>query len=78
MKVAQSSPTLRDPMDYSPPSSSVHGILQPRIVEWVAISPGDLPDPGIKPGSPASQADSLPTELSGKPTTKRTTEEFFL
>ena len=30
-------------------------------------SPGDLPDPGIKPGSPALQADSLPTELSGKP-----------
>ena len=30
-------------------------------------SPGDLPDPGIEPGSPASQADSLPAELSGKP-----------
>ena len=30
-------------------------------------SPGDLPDPGIEPGSPALQADSLPTELSGKP-----------
>ena len=30
-------------------------------------SPGDLPSPGIKPGSPALQADSLPTELSGKP-----------
>ena len=30
-------------------------------------SPGDLLDPGIKPGSPALQADSLPTELSGKP-----------
>ena len=30
-------------------------------------SPGDLPTPGIKPGSPALQADSLPTELSGKP-----------
>ena len=29
-------------------------------------SPGDLPDPGIKPGSPALQADSLPTELQGK------------
>ena len=29
-------------------------------------SPGDLPDPGIKPGPPALQADSLPTELSGK------------
>ena len=30
-------------------------------------SPADLPNPGIKPGSPALQADSLPTELSGKP-----------
>ena len=40
----------------------------PRILEWVAYpSPVDLPDPGIKPGSPALQADSLPTELSGKP-----------
>ena len=40
----------------------------PRILEWVAIpSPVDLPDPGIKLGSPALQADSLPTELSRKP-----------
>ena len=35
--VAQSCPTLCDPMDCSPPSSSVHGILQARILEWVAI-----------------------------------------
>ena len=36
----------------------------PRILEWVAIpSPGDLPDPGVELGSPALQADSLPTEL---------------
>ena len=46
---------------HSPPGSSVHGILQARILEWVAISsPGDLPDPGVKPRSPALQADSLP------------------
>ena len=32
---------------------------------WSIPSPGDLPDPGIEPGSPALQADSLPTELSG-------------
>ena len=91
------------PMDYI-----VHGILQARILEWVAItssrwssqprdwtqvscivgefftswatreaqeywsgqlipSPADLPDPEIELGSPALQADSLPTELSGKP-----------
>ena len=35
--VAQSCPTLWDPMDYSPPGPSVHGILQPRILEWVTI-----------------------------------------
>ena len=50
-------------MDYT-----VHGILQARILEWVAFpSPEDLPNPGIKPGSSALQADSLPPELSGKP-----------
>ena len=89
-------------MDCSMPGSSDHGILQARILEWVAItfskreshsvlsnsvtpynpwsspgqntglgsffpSPADLPNPGIKPGSPALQADSLATELSGKP-----------
>ena len=35
---AQSCPTLCDPMDCSPPGSSVHGILQARILEWAAIS----------------------------------------
>ena len=40
----------------------------PRILEWVAYPfSRDLPDPEIKPGSPALQEDSLPTELSGKP-----------
>ena len=38
MLVAQLCPTLCDPMDCSPPGSSVHGILQARILEWVAIS----------------------------------------
>ena len=37
-EVSQSSPTLCDPVDSSPPGSSVHGILQARILEWVAIS----------------------------------------
>ena len=36
--VAQSCLTLCDPMDYSPPGSSVHGILQAGILEWAAIS----------------------------------------
>ena len=103
MKVTQSCPTLCNPMDYR-----VQGILQARILEWVAFpfsrrssqprdqtqvsrtigrfftswatreaqeywsgwpihSPVDLPDPEIKLGSPALQADSLPTELSQKP-----------
>jgi len=47
-------------MDYSQPDSSVRGILQARILEWVAIPfSRDLPDPGIKPVSPALQVDSL-------------------
>ena len=37
-EVTQSCPTLCDPMDCSPPGSSIHGILQARILEWVAIS----------------------------------------
>ena len=55
-------------MACSPPGSSVHGILQASLLEWVALpSPGNLPDPGIEPGSPALQVDSLPSELPGKP-----------
>ena len=103
VKVIQSCPTLCDPMVYT-----VHGILQARILEWVAIpfsrgssqprdqpqvsriagrfftswatrdaqeywsgspisSPADLPDSGIKLGSPALQVDSLPVKLSENP-----------
>ena len=49
--------------------TNVHWILQARILEWVAISlnPGDLSDPGIKPRSPALQADVLTSEPPGKP-----------
>ena len=58
--VGKSCQTLCDPMVYRLSGSSAHGILQARILEWVASpSPGDLPDPGIEPESPASQADSL-------------------
>ena len=57
MLVTQSCLTLRDPMDCSPPGSSVHGIFQVRILKWVAISfPGDITDLGIEPGCPASPA----------------------
>ena len=63
MLVAQSRPTVCDPMDYSPLGSSVHGILQASILEWVVISfSRDHPDPGIKPGLPTLQADSLLSE----------------
>ena len=43
-----------DPMHCSPPGSPVRGISQARALEWVAVSfPGDLPNPGIEPMSPA-------------------------
>ena len=66
---------LCDPTDCSPPGSSVYGILQARILEWVAKywselpfpSPGDPPDSGIEPGSPILQADPLTSEPPGKP-----------
>ena len=48
---AQSCPAFCNPMDVA----SVHGILQARTLGWFAIpSPGDLPNPGIEPASPAS------------------------
>ena len=50
--VAQSCPTLTDPMDYRMPGSSVHGIFQARILEWAgrhSLSPEDFPSPGIEP-----------------------------
>ena len=52
-EVAQLFPTLCDPVDCSLPGSSFHGILQAKILEWIAISfSRDLPDPGIEPGLP--------------------------
>ena len=66
--VTQSCLILCDPMDCSLSGSSVHGILQARILEWVACpAPGDLPNPGIEPRFPALQVDSLPSEPPGKP-----------
>ena len=62
LKTAQWCPTLCYPMDYA-----VHGILQARILEWVAFlfSRGSS-QPRDQPRSPALQADSLPAELQGK------------
>ena len=66
--VAQSRPTLCDPMEWSPPGSSVHGILQARILEWVAIpSSRGSSQPRIEPSSCALQMDSLLSEPPGKP-----------
>ena len=63
VKVAQLCLPLWDPMDYT-----VHGILQPRILEWIAFpfSRGSS-NPGIKPTSLTLQADSLPAEPQGNP-----------
>ena len=48
--VAQLWPTLCDRMDCSLPNSSVHGILQTRILEWVAILQGIFVTQGLNPG----------------------------
>ena len=69
--IAQSCPTLCDPMDCRPPGSSIHGF--PRQEYWSGLpfpSPGDLPDPGIEPKSLTLQADTLTSEPPGKPIKK--------
>ena len=66
VSVAQSCLTLCDSMEQ--PGSSVLGF--PRQEHWSGLpcpSPGDLPNPGTEPGSPALQAESLPSEPAGKP-----------
>ena len=66
LKSLQSCPTLCDPMDCSLSDSSVQGILQKRVLEWVAISS----DPGTEPKScaaPALQVISLPLSCWGSP-----------
>ena len=60
-KSLQSCPTLCHPMDCSPLGSSLHGISRQEYWSgWPGPTPGGLPDPGIKPASPALRADSLP------------------
>ena len=67
-EVAQSCPTLCDPVDCSPQGSSVHGIFQASILEWVAISfSRGSSRPGIEPRSPTLEADALTSEPPGKP-----------
>ena len=70
--VAQSCPTLHDPMDSSPPGSSVHGVFQARIMEWIAISSSresSWPSDRICISSVSLQwqADSLPLSHLGSP-----------
>ena len=60
--VAQSYPTLCNPINCRLPDSSVHGILQARMFEWAIPFSRDLPDQGIEPRSPALQADALLSE----------------
>ena len=63
VQAAQSCLTLYSPIVYT-----VHGILQARILEWVAFPfSRDFPNPGIQPRSPTLQADCLPAEPQGKP-----------
>ena len=66
-----SCPTLCNPMDCSPPGSSVRGALQARILGGLPFPPpGDLPDPWIEPVSPVAPTVAgrfFPTELPGKP-----------
>ena len=65
---AKSHLTLCDPVDCSPPDSSVHGILQARILEWFPFpSPGDLPNPEIQLTSLALTGRFFSTKLPGKP-----------
>ena len=69
-KPPRSCPTLCHPVGCRPPGCSVHGTLQARILEWVAMpSSGDLPDPGIQPTSlmsPASAGGFFTIRATGK------------
>ena len=68
--VAQSCPTLCDPMDTSWQAPLFMGFFRQKY--WSGLpfpSPEDLPDPGIEARSPALQADSLPTEPPGTQST---------
>ena len=66
--LTQSRSTLCDPVDCSPPASSVHGIS--RQQHWSGLPrppPGDLPDPGIRPVSPALAGRFFTTDTPRKP-----------
>ena len=77
---AQSCPTLCGPMVCSPPGSSVHGIFSQEYCSRLLPfpSPGDLPDPGIEPASPALAARFFTTQPLGKPAYNLTTLYYSL
>ena len=69
-EIAQSCLNLCNPVNCNLPGSSVGGIFQARVLQWIAISFSRESSPqGTEPGSPALQADALPSEPPGKPTT---------
>ena len=76
-EVAQSCPTVCDPWTVAhqaPPSMGFS-----RQEYWSGLpfpSPGDFPDPGIKPGSPTLQADALPSKPPGKPRQVKISESY--
>ena len=75
-EVAQSFAPFSDPTDCSPPGFSIMAFSRPEY--WSGLpfpSPGDLPDPGIEPRSPAFQADTLTSEPPGKPMVISETKE---
>ena len=65
--VTQPCPTLCDPKDCSPPGSSVHGILQARTLECVAMPLSIFPTQGLNPDPPALQVDSYQLSHQGSP-----------
>ena len=69
---SQSSPTVCDPMGWSQPGPLSVGFSRQECWNGLPCPPqGNLPDLGIEPGSPAMQADSLPTKQLGKPQSQR-------
>ena len=65
-EVTQSCPTLCDPMDCSPPGSSVHGIFQARVVEWVAISFSNWEEASVKKRGPCVRRKAVVLGRGGK------------
>ena len=77
-EVAQSCPTLCDPMDYPYQAPQSMGFSRQEL--WSGLpfpSPGNLPNPGMEPRSPALWADALPSELLEKPQRKFSAEELM-